>query len=474
MLSVSRKIALHTLWQVAGKVLGTFLGLLTIGVVTRYLGPEGFGRYTTVIAYLQLFGILVDFGLYMVLIKRISDPEANEEQLVNNIFTLRLISAVIFLGIAPIITLFIPSYPPIVRMGIALTSFSFLFITLIQLLTTVFQKHIATGKIAVAELIGRVVLLGATILFIVQGQNLLYLLLAVVLGSAINFAMVFAFVQTYVRLRLRFDWSVWKEVMWEAWPIALSISLNLIYFKADTFILSLFRPASEVGIYGAPYKVLEVLITFPTMFVGLVLPLLAKEYLSRHEDRFRSMLQQSFEVLAMFAVPLIAGGMVLAEPIMLLVGGEAFRASAPVLRLLIWPVGIIFCGTLFGHLIVVIQKQRQMLWGYLFVAVTSLLAYLILVPFYSYYGAAAVTIYSEFMVSSLVIFLVLKTTGVRFSMRPFFKIILSALGMAGALLLVPDAPLLLRMTMGVGAYAILLMLLGVISKQRLLLIFKPS
>ncbi len=43
MTSFARRIAHNMIYQVAGKILSTILGLIALAMMTRYLGQEGFG-----------------------------------------------------------------------------------------------------------------------------------------------------------------------------------------------------------------------------------------------------------------------------------------------------------------------------------------------------------------------------------------------------------------------------------------------
>ncbi|MEK7167505.1 MAG: oligosaccharide flippase family protein, partial [Patescibacteria group bacterium] len=70
--------------------------------------------------------------------------------------------------------------------------------------------------------------------------------------------------------------TIWSTT----WPIALSVAITLIYFRADTLIMSFFRSPEEVGLYGAAYRVLETMIQFPYLIMGSILPLLAKHFIS--------------------------------------------------------------------------------------------------------------------------------------------------------------------------------------------------
>lgn len=469
-MSLTRKIAYNTVIQMIGKVISTAIGLVVASMLFRYLGKEGYGNYTTVIVFLQFFGILVDLGLYIILTKKISEIGADSDSLVSNIFTIRLISAVLFLGVAPILVLFFP-YSSIIKIGVALTSFSFLFITLNQVLQGVFQKNLKMGRVTISEILGRVVLLVGTYLAIYFERDLLTILLVVVLGSFTNFVFTFLFSRKLVRIRLRFDFRIWKKVIWEAWPIALAILFNLVYFKADTLILSLLKPQEHVGIYGAPYKILEVLTTFPAMFAGLTIPVLTYAYTKRDSEHFKRVLRKAFDFLVMVSLPMVVGTYFIAKPVINFIAGAEFAASAAVLQILIVATGIIFVGNLFGHTVVVINKQKQILWAYAVIAVISVVGYLVFIPRYSYFGAAWMTVVSEILITLASIYVVWKTTKIAPALNLFFKSLIASIGMGVALFLLSGQSLLVMIVAGILIYFIILYLLRGFSKELIREIF---
>lgn len=465
-MSLTRKVAHNTLYQVLARGIGTLLGLVVIRLLTGYLGAEGYGRYTTVFSYVQLFSILADFGLYVILVKKISEPGADVERLSGNFFTIRLLASLVLLGLAPLIALFIPQYPLEVKLAIPIMSLSFLFVTLVQLLTGVFQQKLETYKVAIAEIVSKVVLLLGTIIAVWFHVDFLLLITAVSIAQVANFLVTYIFIRRYFPLRLYFDFRLWREIMRDAFPIAISVSLNLIYFKADTIILTLFRPDHEIGIYGAPYKILEVVITVPSIFVGLVLPILAAHYASQNMEAFRKVYQKAWDFLLMLALPLVFGSLALAPKIIFILTKEKFQEFIPsinVLRILVIAVGIIFLGTLFGHLIVAINQQRRMIWNYFFVAVTSLIGYLIFIPRFTYFGAAWMTVYAEATIMLLALYLVWKTTKFFPSLQKTGKIFLASAVMGGILYWLRDGNIVVVSLLGVALYGGLLYVMKAIS-----------
>jgi O-antigen/teichoic acid export membrane protein len=121
----TRKIAHNTIVQIIGKIISTALGLLALGMMTRYLGQEKFGWYITAISFLQFAGIIIDFGLIPVTAQMLSEPNADKTKLIQNLFGFRLLTATVCFVLAPGIALFFP-YPPEVKAAIALSAISFI------------------------------------------------------------------------------------------------------------------------------------------------------------------------------------------------------------------------------------------------------------------------------------------------------------------------------------------------------------
>ncbi|HLD21372.1 MAG TPA: flippase [Patescibacteria group bacterium] len=434
-MSLRRNIAKNAAVQMAGKIIGVVLSIITAALVTRHLGTNGFGQYTKILSFLQFFGIAMDFGLYIILIKKIADipNDKLDTPIVHTIFTLRVISGIFFLSLAPIVAwmigLFHEGYSGTIVAGVALTTGFFFFISLNQLLSAIFQKVLRSDWIALAEFVGKIVLLVSTLIVIFLNLNVLWVLSTLVLSSAVNFLINFLATKKYVRLRLSLHWDLMKRVIYDAWPTALSIAFGLIYFKGDTIILSFYESDAVIGRYGAPYKILEVLVVFPAIFAGLVMPVITAAWQQKHLGRFRDLLQKSFDALSFIAIPLIAGVMILAPYIIEVIAGSDFQSSTTILRILIIATAAIFFGTLFGYIVVSLDQQRLMMWGYGFVAITAFIGYLIVIPRYSVIGAAWLTVYSEVLAVCISYWLIVKRTHMHLQFGRLLKAIFASLGM---------------------------------------------
>lgn len=472
-MTLAKKVALNTIVQTASKIISTALGLITIALVTRYLGPSGFGEYTIIITFISFFAVIADLGLTLVTVQLISSPadEAgrpvnNRDKILSNLFSLRLISALFFLGLAPAIIWLLP-YSQAIKIGVLIATASFLFPALNQILVGLFQKELRLDRVSIAEIASRLLLFAGVFAVARLDFGLYGMLYALVLASALNFGLLFFFSKKYAKIRLNFDKLLWLEIVKKTWPIGLTIFLNLIYLRADTLILSLVRNSNEVGIYGASYRVIDVLITLPFIFAGIVLPILTAGWQSNRES-FTAVLQKSFDLMVILALPVVVGTQFVGTRIMTIVAGKEFALSGEILKILILAAGIIFVGTVFSHAVIAIDRQKKIIAAYALVAVTALIGYLIFIPRYGYYGAAWMTIYSELAIALAAYFLVRRITGFSPKLAVAGKALISSLVMALALSIFPGLNLIFLIIIAAVLYFSCLYLLKGITRQQIL------
>lgn len=469
-MSLTRAIAHNTIIQIIGKGSGLIFSVLTLGIITRYLGPTQFGYYTTAFAFLQIFGILIDFGLQMITAQLISDPNEDESVMLSNIFTLRLLSALIFF-IAPIIAIFFP-YPNAVKIGIGITSFTYLFTVLSSILVGLFQKHLLMGKVALADFLSKFIFFLLALCVMYFNWGIIGIFIVSAIGNGVYFAIVFFYGKKITKIRLSINFEKWKIIFSRSWPIALSIALNLVYFKADTLILSLTKSQHDVGLYGAPYKILETLIGLSYLFLGLLLPILTSSYAQKKYEHFCAIVQQGFNVMIMVSLPIIFGTFMEGKKIMTFVAGNDYIVSGDILKILVVASGAIFISAVFGYAIVAMNKQKLMIKYYLVNAVIALIAYCIFIPMYSYWAAAWITVGSELFIMGFAFLILYKNTKFFPRLKVFFASLASSAVMAMALYIIKDINVILTLGLGTIVYGIALYTFGGLSKETILEIIK--
>lgn len=426
-MAIARKIAYNVVFNVITKILSTILALVGIAFITRYLGTQGFGDYSTVLAFFSFFGSIADLGLYSITAREISRPGADEKKILGNAFSLRLLSSVTIFIITPFIIFFLP-YSHDVKLGIFIAAASFVFSSTYMVLNGVFQKNLAMDKVAGAEVLGKLLQIIIIVMAVKNDLGFTAIILSVLFSMIFNFFAVLLMVNKYIPLKLQFDFTYWKKFLKESLPLGISVAVIFMYFKMDTIILSILKTNAEVGIYNAAYKVIENVSFFPSMITGLMFPLFSLHIFS-DKKRFSYLANETFKVFTILIVPIVVGTLFLSEGIINLIGGAAFSQSAGTLRILVFALAFIFFGGLFNNILIASNHQKKMLWAFVACALFNIIFNLICIPLFSYTASAVISSFTEFFVALAGFVLTAKYVGYIPSVKNLPQILLSGMAM---------------------------------------------
>src|SRR3989338_3749896 len=472
-MSLTSQIAKNTSVQIVGKAASLAATVVTIALITRHLGATGYGYYVTAFALLQVVFIVIDLGLQMTTVTLIADPKNDPARIFGNVLGLRIVTAVGMAGIAAG-GIWLTPYPLIIKQAVGVMALSFVAADIIAVLTGLFQHRLSMGKVALAEVIGKLAMLALVFLAIISRAGLLAIIAATVIATLLHTYLLMYWAKGQLPFYLRYDISVWRNILVVTWPLAVTIALNLVYFKMDTVILSIYRESEEVGLYGAPYRILELCINLGYLFLGLVLPRLTEAAAQHQWERFTRLLQRAFDAMAVAGIPLVAGGLFLSRPLMVLLAGPTFTESGPLLSILLIATAIIFLAAVLGYGIVALGKQRILIPYYAANAALALGGYLWLIPRYGARAAAWLTVASELAILLASIWVMYRL--IKF--LPNFRIaglsVIAATVMLALLWLLPDWPVLMRIAIGGIAYLCALGWLGGLPRSLLRQILKPQ
>ena len=394
-----RAVAANTIIQLIGKVLSILINIVIVFFLTHHYSQTEYGEYTAIFSYLLFFNVFADLGLSTILVRDIHSYEENKQgNFIGNLVAIRIVSLFISLLAGILISFFIPAYNSQVRIGIAIGASSVFFLLLSTLLYSVFQVQLKMQRAVYANLAGLIVNVALVILFIKLHLSILYAVLAVSLGYLVILLVCAYFVAKTQKVSFRINRGIWKTVLSESFTIGGTIIFSSIYFKSDSLILSFMKPYAVLSIYGVPYKVLEVLIAVPQMFMAPVFTLMSKELQAGNMDKFKTMMQKAFDLLVIAGLPIIPGAYFLSGGLILLYAGNKYAASVPVLQILSIAVFLSFLGSSLIYVILAIKKQRYLFYWNIFLSIFNISLNLLLIPKYSYFASAWLTVATEALV----------------------------------------------------------------------------
>ena len=406
-MSVVRRIATNSLYQLFGKLIVLAVSLITVALLARHLGVSAYGTYTIAMAYSQLYAIMGDLGIGIYLLKRLSASESADsavQKLLGSAAESRVVTAIGGSLLAIGITYFLP-YGSGQRHLIAVAIIAVVLQMVNSLFITVFQARLEMRYAALGDIAARVITLSLVILALYEHQGVAAVIAAQIVGNLANLGITYWFAQRFIRPTYSFDPRQWQLIIRSSLLIGISSILSYIYFKTDTFLLSILpilghTNAVEVGLYGAAYKFVDVLIIVPGVFLGTIFPLFSNALASQEHDKARLLIDRSFQVMLTAGFISCTGLYIFADFLIGFVAGGNFAAAAAPLRILAFAIPLNFVGATFSYALLALERQRSLAYLYGGAAVFNVLANLISIPHYSYLAAATTTVMTECIVTA--------------------------------------------------------------------------
>jgi O-antigen/teichoic acid export membrane protein len=387
---LGKRAVQNTALVVVARVVSRLVALVVVIVLANHLGPAGYGRYTTLVAYSALVSVVADMGLSSLYTREAArHPErlsAFLATLVTGKLALSAAAALIFAGALA----WVAGLGGLAGAGVALL----LLTSYATLLRSTFYSVGRLGFEAIAilcETVIQAVLIvegarhGAGVAFFVWAYAASY-------GFTCCYVLVVVAVFRLGRPRLGFDRGLFRSWMVLAFPFAVATFLTNLYFKADVPILQHFRPFQEVGWYEFAYKPFEALQFLPLAIQAVVYPLLAVHYRDR-SPQLGVAYARFFKVLVLLGWPLSVGTFVLVHPI-----GRLFRLypqSEPALRILAWGIVFLFVNSAFTAMLMAIDRQDLFAWATGIAVAVNVGLNLVLIPTFGYFAASATTVVTE-------------------------------------------------------------------------------
>jgi O-antigen/teichoic acid export membrane protein len=386
----ARSVTFNMIVVVAGRAVVALAGLGVVVVLTRYLGPEGFGQYRTVLTYVSLIAIPAELGLYTIVLREISRPGADGGEILGAALSLRLLASASILGLGSVAALLLP-YPAVVVHGIFVATFYYTALQSGILLSAVFQKHLRQGLQMSAEIAGGVTtlaLIGACVAF---DAGLVATIGATSCGGLVAFALAAALARRLEPFKFRIDFAAWRVLITMGLPVAGSRIAVMAILRGDVLLLSLLDTPHAVGLYGVPSKLFEVVTGITVVFAAMSMPILIAAASSADGRTFGRHVRDGVTTIALFSGGLIAFGSTFSEQILVTVAGQEFAPAAPALMLITFAIGVNAIGQLFRFALIAMELQRRLVVIDVVALILAIAAYLILIPRFSYLGAAITT-----------------------------------------------------------------------------------
>jgi O-antigen/teichoic acid export membrane protein len=195
-------------------------------------------------------------------------------------------------------------------------------------------------------------------------------------------------------IRPAFDLSSWRALQFQALPFGAFAVVFYLYSHIDMVMLWALRSDAETGLYSAAYRLYEGLSSAPQVLHAVLIPRLASHFV-RDRAAHARLSRKALWVSTLLAVPVCAGSILLAKPLVGVFFGDAYAAAGPALQVLAG--GFVFVFPLFVlHAVALsVGAGSWLLRTAVIGCLANVAMNLVLIPRYGIHGAAAATVAGE-------------------------------------------------------------------------------
>lgn len=379
-----------------GKLLSLAITLLTVAIMTRYLGTDGYGDYRLIIAFLVFATGLANLGTPLIIARELAQPGANQARVLGNALGLRLVAVLIAVLFAGAVAWALSPSPGVV-LGILVGAIGFVAAGQHAVLFILYQQRLRQAGAVLADVSGVVLLALLVWVLTKTGVGVIAFVVATAASSLLTLTISSVFARMLLRFRPRFELLEWRRLLVSSAPIAVTSGLTLVYYRLDTIVLGMVHPGEAVGLYGVASKILDAIVGLTLLFSGLLMPLMSR-HAADDLAKFRHFFDLGVDTLAIGTGAILLVILLHAEQIVGLVGGADFAPGGSAFRVLGVVAMIASLRYMAHQAVTALHAQAQLLSGFFAAAVIGVIAYVSLIPIYGALGAALGLLLGELVV----------------------------------------------------------------------------
>jgi len=342
--------------QTISEAVAVACGLASSILLSRYLGVAGFGAFNYAFAFMYFFLTLNDLGINTIAVREISREPSRASEIIGSLRSLRMVIATTVL-LAAWAAIWIWPMDPALKRPLAVFAL-ILPISSLNVPSLIFQTSMRFELAAAANIVNRVCGLAFMIVMMRAGLGVTAMLAALLASEAVGQTVIWVLARRLVPLEWRFDAAAWRGLLAASLPLMAGMLLAALINRIDFIMLERMTSLVDVGLYGAAYRVTNMLEKFPLFVMATLYPIMSRLAV---EDPLRLGVIYR-RTIWRFALTGLALGVVmtLAAPwLMAVLFGAPYRAAAPALRYLSWATACLYPAMAGGSLLIAVDRARD-------------------------------------------------------------------------------------------------------------------
>lgn len=406
-MSQVKRIFNNISWLLISQIIASICGFIWTILMARYLGVSEYGIFGFAVSLTGMMSILFDLGIGIYSVRHIATDYESAPKYLGNIIPLKGIFST-FGFIAILIVLILMKSNELTIIVTLLFAIEQIIKKFVELMNATFQAFEVGKYQGIGNTILNTILLVFILISIYTDIGLYGISISYILANLI--ALIYTYYilnKYYVQPKYEMDVEFCKKITIAALPFAVSFILSSVYYSIDMVMLTNIVGNYATGIYNATYKLISVLTLFYSVYSAVIFPVMSKFYKNDVKMLLISY-EKSIKYLMIIIIPIAIGTMIYSTDLIHLFYGSEYDGASSVLSILIWTVCLLFISGAGNNLLNASHKEVSVTKIYLIAAAFNVVLNLILIPKYSYNGAAITTVLSDILIVAIQTYIIYK------------------------------------------------------------------
>ena len=360
--------------QAASQIVTWVLSWFLLILLPRYLGDSGFGKLFFAISYGGIFNVLINLGVNTFMIREVAilhpSPEHSPEEsarrhaglqaLLSNALTLKLVlAAVVFLLQSALI--YCLPYDAVTRQAVLIIGLGTCLGTIAQVLSGAFQGLESMFAPNLATIVEKTIVFGGCALLLGHGFGITSVCWVYTAAVIVNIALQLVLLRRQECFGFAWDRPLLRRIFVGGLPFLVWTIFGEIYIRIDVLMLSLMTSDAVVGWYGAATRLYGTFLFIPNILSTAIFPVMMRMGGGDTADQatFSCASERLMNLLLFVAIPISAGVIVIADPLVrLLYGGGMFQHAAPNLQILGFSILLVCVDMVLGTVLIAHGKEK--------------------------------------------------------------------------------------------------------------------
>lgn len=422
-ISTVQRVAKNSFWlflQMGGGKVFSFISVL---ILARYLGVFRYGELSFAFAFAGFFTVLGNFGLGTYIIKEVS---ANKK-LAEEYFGKGLVIIMVFSLVICLAMILAASFVYSDRYSLFTFYFvgaSYLLVQVAAFLNSFFRAYEEMSNMFLTEIVYRVGILVLILICVFLKLDLLYVGALYFVSAVLYLGISVFLVLRYVRPKFSGSFKRYIEILKESFPYGVSAMALIVYYNADIMILSFLTDKESVGLYSASYKLYLSLGLIISIYSAAVFPALSRLF-KESPGGIRIAYEKSFKFILLIGLPVAVLTVALSKDLIGLVYGKDYLKAHLPLIVFGFAIPVLYINMFVSNFLNAIDKIRFSLKIFSFACLLNIGLNFILIPRYSYVGAAFATMISEVFYMTIAVIMVKRMKFDFIGIKNFIQILIA-------------------------------------------------